>query len=272
MYKICTLLGACIFAITAHSATLDEAIQALSDEIPGQTLQPQTTAELSTLFKDATATQVPRIFVEKLPQDFATNGSPELFVKVMTSLVLRSNERTLRDKLILTELKNKYDKGIKWTETEETFFQTLVQKYDVVVKKTIPTQLEQLMIKVDEVTPGLAVAQAAYATDWGKKNLTHPFMQMGWLDEEHYQPIEYDSLIKATDAYVQEMNAAPNYWLWRVQRQRATHRGNRKRLAYTSAGNLRSYLPEDPLYTITLQQLIINNPELKDLYDATFLK
>ena len=68
------------------------------------------------------------------------------------------------------------------------------------------------------------------------------------------------------------MNAAPNYWLWRVQRQKSAHRAAGNRLAYNLAGHLRSYLPEDPLYSMTLQQLIKNNPALGQLYEASFIE
>ncbi|MBQ4472343.1 MAG: hypothetical protein II942_03795 [Alphaproteobacteria bacterium] len=273
MHKIIALISALIVGCVVQAQVFDDAIATLSQDIKGQVVSPKTTTELKALFKDATHTKVPRIFVDKLPADFTTEGSPELFTQVMTALVLRANEKTLRDKIILTGLKSKYDKGVEWTPAEDAFFHKLVEKYDVIVKKTIPTQLEQLVIKIDEVTPGLAVAQAAYATNWGKKDLSHPFMQMGWLDDEHYEPVSYNSLIKATDDYVQDMNAAPNYWLWRVQRQKAAHRAAAgTRLAYNMAGHLRSYLPEDPLYSVTLQQLIKNNPTLGELYNASFIE
>ena len=106
-----------------------------------------------------------------------------------------------------------------------------MEKYDVIVFKTKATRLEQLVAKVDEVIPGLAVAQSVYATDWGKKNMDHPYGQMGWLDDKTYTDIPFDSLIKATESYVKEMNGAANYWMWRLRRQRSVYRGIRNGLA-----------------------------------------
>ena len=261
-----------LFAMPVSAQSLDAAIQELTKDIPGQIVTPATTAELQELFKDATTTQVPRIFVDKLPDDFAQNGSGELYMNVITALILRANEQAIKERMLLIALKNKYEKGEKWSETEESFFHSLVEKSDVIVNKTVQTQLDQLLLKVEEIVPGLAVAQSVYATNWGKKNMEHPYGQMGWLDEKNYAELPYNSLIAATDAYVKEMNSANNYWTWRVSRQNAVHRGLRDRLAYILAGKLSVYRPEDPYYHTTLQKIIMNNPPLAQLHQATFLK
>jgi len=260
------------WALPIYAQNLDTAIQELTKDVEGQIVAPKTTAELQTLFKDATNTQVPRIFVDKLPEDFAEKGSGELYMNVITALILRANEQAIKERMLLTALKNKYEKGAKWSEIEDSFFHALVEKYDVTISKTIQTQLDQLTLKVEEIVPGLAVAQSVYATNWGKTNNEHPYGQMGWLDEKTYDEIPYDSLIKATDAYVREMNSADSYWMWRVYRQNAVHRGMRDRLAYSLAGKLRAYRPEDPYYHTTLQKIIMNNQPLTQLYQATFLE
>jgi len=264
------LLVVCCLAIPAMAQNLDEAIVKLTETIPGKVVAPETTAELETLFKDATKLSVPRVYVDKLPQDFAEKGSPELYMRVMTALILRSNELAVREKMLLAALKSKYDKKEPWTEKEESFFHAMVEKYDETITKTKGTQLERLIIKIDEVVPGLAVAQSVYATDWGKKNMQHPYGQMGWLDEKTYTDIPYDSLIKATEAYVAEMNRESSYWMWRLKRQRAAHRGTRRLLAYALAGTLNVYRLEDPYYAPTIQKIIINNKPLSELYEATF--
>ena len=270
MHKIIVIL-CCFFVFPTMAQNLDAAIEKLTQDIPGQVVSPKTTQELATLFQNATDTSVPRIFVDKLPSDFAEKGSPQLYMRVITALILRANEKAVREKMLLTALKNKYDKKEAWTSKEESFFHAMVEKYDVTITKTIDTQLEQLTQKIDEIVPGLAVAQSVYATDWGKKNMSHPYGQMGWLDEKTYDELPYDSLIKATDAYVSEMNSATNYWMWRLTRQRAAHRGMRDRLAAALASNLYPYRPEDPYYTATIQKIISNNRPLAKLHETTFM-
>ena len=174
--------------------------------------------------------------------------------------------------MLLSVLKAKYDKKQTWTQTEEAFFNSLVEKYDVTVTKTKDTQLEKLMLKVDEIVPGLAVAQSVYATDWGKKNMNSPYAQKGWLDENTYADISYDSLIKATEEYVKELNAAPCHWLWRTRRRAAAHQRARQFLAFSLAGTMAPYLPEDPHYAVTLRQILDHNRPLGELYQAEFME
>ena len=271
MFKWITFLFL-FFVLPVSAQNLDATIQELTKDVKGQVVTPKTTAELKELFKNATDIRVPRVFVDKLPDDFPQNGTAELYMNVITALILRANEQAVKERMILTVLKNKYEKGEKWSETEESFFRSLVEKYDETISKTTQMQLDQLTLKVDEIVPGLAVAQSVYATDWGKKNMNHPYGQMGLIDEQTYAEIPYDSLIAATDAYVKEMNSTANYWMWRNRRQVSAHRGNLKSLAYALAGQIRVYHPEDPYYHMTIQKIIINNPPLSDLYLAAFLQ
>ena len=267
---IIALLALWILPLAAQN--LDTAIRELTQDIKGQVVSPATTSELQNLFKDATIAKVPRIFVDKLPPDFATNGSPELYMHIITALILRSNEQALKEKMLLLAMKNKYEKNESWSETEENFFNALVEKYDVVITKTRQTQLDQLTLKIGEIVPGLAVAQSVYATDWGTKNMNHPYGQMGWIDEKTYTELPYDSLIQATEAYFKDMNSTNSYWMWHTRRLSSAYRRQSSRLAYNLAGSLDSYRPEDPLYTTTLQQILLNNQPLSKLYQATFIE
>jgi len=269
MYKILLIISL-IFANIVHAVSLDNAIQQLSQEVSGTVVTPATTEELETLFKNATLKSVPRIFVDRLPEDFAEKGSPELYAKVITALILRSNERILREKILLAALKRKFEKEDTWSEQENAFYNSLVEKYDVSIAKTKATQLEQLALKIDEITPGLALLQSVYTTNWGKTNMQAPYAQRGWNENQKYAPIKYDSLIKATESYVDEMNSEPSYWPWREYRRRAVHRRASENLPYLLAGKLMAYYLEDPDYTRTLQQIFTDNPFIKKLFNATF--
>ncbi len=272
MRKILFLLLFSILSIKPATAqNLDAVIQELTKDVEGQVVTPATTAELQTLFKGATLTQVPRIFVDKLPADFAEKGSPELYTQVMSALILRFNEIAIKEKMLLSALKQKFYNDEKWSETEEAFFNFLVEKYDVIASKTPETRLDQLTLKVDEIDPALAVAQSVYATDWGTKNLNHPFSQMGWVDEKNYTELPFDSLLSATESYFKEMNGAPSYWFWRQRREKsAFNRPNKS--ASSLANGLRTYKPEDPYYMHTIQRIISNNKTLYKLKEAVFME
>ena len=207
----------------ASSDPAEFLIDRLNKPVPGVIISPQTTEELKKWFAGSDENHVPRVFIEKLPIDFAEKGDKELFAKVISALILRANERILKERFILKALTDKYQKGIKWSSKEADFFQYLVEHYDSKSRKTIPTQLTDLVPKVDKIPPAMAVFQAAEATDWGKRNLDSPFEQTGWLDGKTYARLPFSSLIEATDSYVQEMNGLPSLTDWRYLRSKYTY-------------------------------------------------
>ena len=265
-------LVSALFLCPAHATDIDAFIQEINKPQDEIIVRPNTTKELKQLFKNATDSQVPRIFVEKLPEDFVTQGNNLLYAQILGALILRENEKAVQDKLAVTILKQKHEQQEPWTETEQAFFNQLVEKYDVVAKKTISTQLDQLLLKADEVPIGMAVAQSVYDTNWGKKQMESPYGQTGWLDEKNYKKIKFDSLIKATESYVQEMNATPNYFMWRIQRQNAEHKGANRRHSYNFSIALRVYRPEDPVYSTEIRKLILQNPFLSKMDELTFIQ
>lgn len=242
----------------------------MTANVEGKEISPKTTADLEKLFNTEKGT-VPRIFVKKLPKDFAEKGSKELYAKILTALILRENEQILGDRYLFLILKEKYEKGLQWTEKEKQFFDALVEKYDAVVLKTIPTKIADLMEKIDEVPPVVAITQSALQTNWGKKNMDSPYGQKGWIDREHYDFIQHSDLIKATESYVREMNATPDYDLWRKQRMKLASTPN-KNSSFQIIQSLRSYMPEDVYYLEKLKKLINENRFIYKYDNAIFQK
>jgi len=195
-------------------------IDRLNKPISGVIISPQTTAELEKWFAGSDEYHVPRVFVKRLPDDFAEKGNRELFSRVIAALILRANERIIKERFVLKSLMNKWQKGIEWTRKEKDFFRYLIEQYDAKSRKTIPTQLADLMPKIDQIPPAMAIIQAAEATDWGKHDLDSPFEQTGWLDRKTYTRVPFPSLIEATDSYVQEMNGLPSLSDWRYLRSK----------------------------------------------------
>ena len=250
------------------SQTFEKLLPIMTGDVEGQEIVPDTTEQLEKLFNTPKGT-VPRLFVKKLPEDFPLKGSHELYAKVLTALILRENERILGDRYLFLILKEKYNKGLPWTEKEQQFFDYLVEKYDSVVLKTVPTKIADLMSKIDEIPPALAITQSALQTNWGKENMESPYAQKGWLDRENYNFIPYADLIQATEAYVSEMNATPDYELWRNQRTKTTIKPTSKASFYMIQA-LRSYMPEDVYYLEKLKKIINNNKFLYNYDNVVF--
>lgn len=242
----------------------------LTAEPEGKEISPKTTAELEKLF-DTPKGEIPRLFVKKLPDDFAEKGSKELYAKVITALILKENEQILGEQYLFSILKEKADKGLKWSEKEKQFFDYLVEKYDAVVLKTIPTKIADLTYKIDEIPPVLAIIQSAVQTNWGKENMDSPYGQKGWMDRENYDFIKYPNLIEATQKYVLEMNSTPNYDGWRNQRANQNYR-QKKQGSFQIIQSVRTYMPENVNYVSKLKNELNQNKFVYDFDTALFQK
>ena len=253
-----------------QSDQFEKLFPVLTAEVEGKEISPKTTTELEKLF-DTPKGELPRLFVKKLPDDFTEKGSKELYAKVITALILKENEQILGEQYLFSILKEKADKGIEWSEKEKQFFDYLVEKYDAVVLKTIPTKIADLTYKIDEIPPAMAIIQSAVQTKWGKENMDSPYGQKGWLDRENYDFIKYPNLIEATQKYVLEMNSTPNYDGWRNQRANQNYQ-QKKQGTYTTIQSLRTYMPEDVNYVLKLKNELNQNKFVYDFDTALFQK
>lgn len=252
------------------SQKFDKLLPIMTAKVEGRDISPQTTAELNKLF-DTEKGSIPRLFVKKLPQDFSEKGSKELYAKILTALILRENEQILGDRYLFLILKEKYEKGLEWTSKEKQFFDSLVEKYDSTLLKTIPTKIVDLNEKIDEIPPAVAITQSALQTNWGKENMESPYGQKGWLDRDNYNFIKYSNLIDATRAYTTEMNSTPNYDTWRKQRIQQTYK-QKERASFHMIQALRAYMPEDVYYIEKLKKVINENKFLYNYDNSTFQK
>ena len=176
---------------------------------PEKMVRPQTQAEVEEIYHGINMMQIPRVFIEELPPDWQirNNEDKTLFMKIITALILRTNEKIKAEKKRLIRLQEKFLWQMAWTPEEEAFFNMLVQKYDVFTKKKREGQLQELIEKVDIIPPSIAVVQAIWYTDWGQKNQKSIYGEYGWIKEEAYQPLEFESLADATDSFALQINS-----------------------------------------------------------------
>ena len=258
MKKIMLLFLICMgfnFSVSAASKdNFNKLLPVLTKEKNEKEIVPKTTEELKELFKNSDK-ELPRVFVKKLPSDFAQKGDKLLYSKIIAALILRENEKILNERILFLLLKEKFDKQEKWTEKEQAYFDYLVDKYDAIVLKTIPTKINDLQLKIDEIPPSLAVVQTGLDTDFGQKNMESPFGQTGWLDNKTYAPIKYENLTDAVKEYVKEMNSTPNYDSWRSMRVLKNYQQT-PQITYHLASELLTYRPEDVEYLEKLRKLL----------------
>ena len=65
------------------SDKFEKLLPVMTAKVEGKEITPKTTEELEKIFNTEKGT-VPRLFVKKLPKDFAQKGSKELYAKVLT--------------------------------------------------------------------------------------------------------------------------------------------------------------------------------------------
>ena len=248
------ILAGALFLWHTEESDTHALIDALQTPVAGHEISPKTTLALDQLFFNAEIDSVPRLFLTNFPADFPEKGDPVLFAKALTPLILRANEQTLKERAILKILAHKNQFNQPWTLKENLFFNQMVQKYDCTLFKTRDTQLNELLIKVDEVPVSLAVIQAGLQTDWGRQNLKAPFGEKMWFDRSTYTDRQFDTLIDATDSYILSLNATIPYYKWRMGRQLLKPLDYKTR-GSAFAGLLAAYHPDDKQYTQKLMSL-----------------
>ena len=201
-------------------------IERVDRPIAGVVIKPQTTAELKNWFQGADENHVPRVFVDKMPKDFKYYGDKKLFAAVISALILKENEKIIKERAILAMLAQKSPDGKKWTPKETEYFDRLVKRYDSRSRKTVTGKIADLAQKVNPIPPLMAVIQAAEATDWGRKHWESPFEQTGWIDAKTFARVPFKSLIRATESYALEMNGMPPLNGWRYFRSREMLEGS----------------------------------------------
>lgn len=194
---------------TLESFDTSAAIQKALAGPTGQIIQPASKAEIEEIYKDITMIEIPHIFIDRLPDDWKIEKTADktLFMKIVTALILRTNEQIVNERAALRLLQEKRLKNIPWNAEEKAFFEKMNEKYDTVLKRKESTKFAELLDKINIIPPSLAVAQAVMFTNWGQQNPKALYGEYGWRGEEAYEPIQFDSLTQATDSFALQLNS-----------------------------------------------------------------
>ncbi len=240
-------------------------------------ITPQTTEELAKIFgavrleEDSSLTGYPRIYITAFPEDFKEKGSKELFIKALLPLILRNNEIILKRRIKLQPLLSKAEKGSPLTEEEQSILNEVFAEYDLIGDtQQMAKDLSQMMLPV---SPALALAQAAYASDFGKKERIRVFDQYAWTmpPESKWEQIPYQNLFDAVEGYALDLNRQPTYFKWRQYRVGLffAKPGNFLN-GFLFAKRMGPYMPEKPSYVWHLLNLFKWHQLHR--YDTAFLE
>ena len=209
--------------------------------------------------------EVPRLYLAKLPKDMtkkkkSSNGT---FIQVLLPHVLKVNEKILKDRGRLVDLKEQL-KTRHLRHAEKMWLVKLASDY-----RCKSTKIDALLMHVDIVPPSLALAQATIESGGGRssaalsKNSTFGHMT------RNNKVMRFESLQQNVEAYVHNLNRHSAYASFR--KVRADLRAKNQPLCGVRlAACLEKYSIRKAAYTRDVQNLI-NNRGLRK-YDTMTLK
>ncbi len=214
---------------------------------------------------------VPRLYLTALPQDLADivalDERKGVFIRVALPLVLRVNETIRDDRQRLRAVARKRAAGVALSYAERQWLDDLARRYRV-----RGGDLGELLLRVDEIPPSLALAQAAAESAWGTSRIARAgntlFGQKVWGEEgvaplaaprgEMFRYAAFGRLMDCIGAYARNLNTHPAYVAFRKARAAMRARlGELDGLALSSA--LGAYSTRGDAYVSDLQMLIYDN-------------
>lgn len=174
---------------------------------------------------------VPRIYLASLPSDLQaldpTEARKELFLRAALPLVLVVNEGVMADRGRLEALRHKREAGAALTEVESRWLRALARRY-----RAQPTDLGELLRRVDVIPPSLVLAQGAIETGWGTSRPAVEdnalFGEMRWVGDtpqDSDRPVvggyivrPFGHLFDCVRAYADNLNTHPAYADFRERR------------------------------------------------------
>ena len=220
----------------------------------------------------STATPVPRVYLDTLPDDLAAISSTEakkrLFVQAVLPIILRINEEIVAARWRLERLEEK----IMWpgtvTPADREWLVATAERYG-----TVPFDIPSLLSRMDAVPPSLALAQGAEESGWGTSRFAQEGNALfglytydsanGMVPERRdadsrHRVRSYKTLLEAVGAYVHNLNTHPAYEDFR-DRRASLRRADRPLGGHDLAGQLQSYSERREAYVETIRQLIRQN-------------
>lgn len=227
--------------------------------------------KIAKIYDGVTAFDMPHTFIEKIPTKFdvKTEDDKTLFMKIMTPHLLRTNEKIMNERRALFVLNEKMKAKQPFSEKENSFFNMLSQKYDVMHLNAETSRMAELITRVDIIPVSLGVAISIWATNWGQENKTSPFMEYAWNEKVEYTPIQFKSLSNATDSFALQLNTRSQLASFRTDRQMYRFFDTTQSFGWNSILNMSNYLNFIPTFMDQLK-LIYPLGYINELDNACF--
>ena len=225
---------------------------------------------------------VPRIFIQSLPDDFNMIESPkekkDLFIKFLLPLILKKNEelKSYREKLL--KIQEKIEKNTKLSDDDKKFLDYVHQEY-----KTETGEIKDILIKLDEISVSMALGQAIQETGWGESRFlikgNSIFAEWTWGGEGMLPRARKNGLIHriktfptlydSVDSYANNLNKTRYYAGFRKMRARLREQ-HKPLFGRWLMSSMVHYSTEKDRYILDVKRIIRDN-NLDDFNDVKLL-
>lgn len=231
----------CMFAALAHAELL---IEKKNGAIY---VKSALTSEIEDLFSendfdeyDKPYGRIPRIYMEKLPEDWTqvkeNSAKHRTFIRIMLPLILKVNEEIIAERMLIEYINEKFEKGNQLSDDEINILEDKAKKYDIFTRmqgdNRLSILIKGLLKNIDTVPPSILIASAAAYTDWGMSRLANEanslYLDEIWYSDEGLKPLDdenadyrykqYASLEDCIAARALKINSNTNYEYMREAR------------------------------------------------------
>ncbi len=227
---------------------------------------------------------VPALVLNKLPNDFgkilSVDKRRELFLRALLPIVLIENQRLREQRELASWLLE--DKLPADGSPMRDWLNKLAKQLRVRGDLNEPAVREKILLRLDEIPPALALAQAAIETGWGSSRFAlegnslfgqWTFAKTGGLtpndrdaDATHLVA-SFPDLRASVRAYMRNLNTGNAYHEFRTFRA-ATRAAGKPLRAYELAGHLHRYSARGENYIAEIRR-IIRSPAIAALAEAS---
>jgi Bax protein len=213
-----------------------------------------------------------------LPAALADNGlssdqRKRLFIELLLPLVSRENERLLDVRQELAGLQSERASGRALSESQLGWLREMADKYRIDADAGTSAILERLLVRVDAIPIGLAIAQAANESAWGRSRFAQEGNNLfGIRTYDTDQGIEpqarapgkthlvrsYDSIEASVRGYMHMLNSHPAYRSLRAIRSAQRER-KQPLSALQLADGLGAYSEQGDDYIALIKTMIRSN-------------
>ena len=196
-----------------------------------------------------------------------------LFINTLLPIVQAENSRLEKQRKRVKGLQLQKRRGKPLSQEQKTWLDDMASTYRIEGDAPPETVINELLVRVDVVPAGLAVAQAANESAWGTSRFAQQANNLygTWtLDaDKGIKPLQratgkrhlvrvYDTVAESVRAYMHNLNSHPAYQPFRERRARQRQAGQ-SLTAITLAEGLTAYSELGDEYVTRIQSLITAN-------------